>query len=205
MDRAGPLQTGADVTVPFRSPFPECPYPGLVGYGPEEASCFFGRDVEVEELLGEAANALYGWVPLVLVGESGVGKSSLLRAGLLAGVENGGLDTSGSDRWPHLVMAPGSEPLIAFSRGLAEIIEESGLDLPVLTRPAGPGQVGPAVKALVSALDEAVGTEGSRLVLVIDQAEELFTQCDAVDRDAFRDLVDELCRPARAADGRQPW
>jgi WD40 repeat protein len=200
-DDAGPRHSGGFVRPsaggdsPTPSPsHPECPYPGLVGYELEDSWCFFGRDSDVDELAGEASNALYGSVPLVLVGRTGVGKSSLLRAGLLAGIRHGALDVPGSDRWPHLVMTPGSDPLATFRQGLAAIVAESGLDVRVPALLSESEQATAAVRSVMAALDAAAGAGAGRLVIVVDQAEELLTQCTEGDRDAFRRVIDELCR-----------
>ncbi|MGH3621933.1 MAG: caspase, EACC1-associated type [Sciscionella sp.] len=61
----------------------ECPYPGLVPFQQDNARWFFGRERVTTELVGRLAARLDQPRPLVLVGASGAGKSSLLRAGLL--------------------------------------------------------------------------------------------------------------------------
>ena len=73
------------------------PYRGLEPFGVDDAGLFFGRDAATGELLArlrDALNAASGEVawPLIVVGPSGSGKSSLLRAGLAARVAAGALD-----------------------------------------------------------------------------------------------------------------
>src|SRR5262249_59355057 len=74
-----------------RGPYSEqevtCPYPGMMSFGPEFARFFRGRDRLVAALLSRlGAQVRRGGGPLVVIGPSGVGKSSLLRAGLLPGL-----------------------------------------------------------------------------------------------------------------------
>jgi WD40 repeat protein len=64
---------------PHRSQRPETPYVGLVPYGEEDASLFFGRDAEKRVVIGNLRASRL----TILYGASGVGKTSLLRAGVL--------------------------------------------------------------------------------------------------------------------------
>jgi len=63
-----------------------CPYPGLASFEITDADWFFGRKAVVVQLLGRLAEQHASGGPLVVVGASGVGKSSLLHAGLLPAV-----------------------------------------------------------------------------------------------------------------------
>jgi len=81
-----------------------CPYKGLARYETEDAEFFFGR----EHVVAEAIGHLVGGRFLALVGASGSGKSSLLRAGLLHALRSGALP--GSDRWAYSVIRPGADP-----------------------------------------------------------------------------------------------
>ena len=77
------------------------PYAGLVAYGPEDAEWFCGRDRLVAALEERVARQRF----VAVVGASGSGKSSVLRAGLLPAV-------SDDDRqWHKLVITPGALPL----------------------------------------------------------------------------------------------
>ncbi|GGK71106.1 nSTAND1 domain-containing NTPase [Mangrovihabitans endophyticus] len=137
---AAPPSGGADDDV--------SPYPGLAGFDALDVRFFRGRETLVAELMGRLSEQQVGGPPLVVVGVSGVGKSSLLRAGVLPAIADGGL---GSDvaGWPWLVMTPGPRPLAEFTTRMA-----------------------------------ALGTD--RIVILVDQFEELFTQCaDPRERVAF--------------------
>src|SRR5215472_3473340 len=91
-----------------------CPYKGLARFETADAEFFFGREQVVAEAVGHLAGRRF----LALVGPSGSGKSSLLRAGLLHALGSGALP--GSDRWPCSVIRPGSRPLDAMAHALGE-------------------------------------------------------------------------------------
>nr|WP_277349569.1 helix-turn-helix domain-containing protein [Streptomyces sp. S3(2020)] len=72
----------------------QCPYPGLTSFRREDARWFFGRERAVADLLGLLADPCTAGHPAVVIGPSGIGKSSLLRAGLAAAVARGALPES---------------------------------------------------------------------------------------------------------------
>jgi len=91
-----------------------CPFKGLASYEPSDAAFFGGRDGLVAELVTHVVGA-----PLLgIVGPSGSGKSSLLRAGLLPALGEGVLP--GSQAWEQLLMRPGARPLGALDRLLSD-------------------------------------------------------------------------------------
>lgn len=90
------LNQGATLKVPTAvAPLDSCPWPGLLRYEPADVERFFGRDAEIEGCLARLSEA----ATLVLVGGSGTGKSSLVRAGLVPRL---GLST---------IITPGPDPL----------------------------------------------------------------------------------------------
>jgi DNA-binding SARP family transcriptional activator/WD40 repeat protein len=91
-----------------------CPYKGLARFETDDADFFFGR----EPIVAEAVGHLVGRRFLALIGPSGSGKSSLLRAGLLHALGSGALP--GSDRWAYSVMRPGNRPLDAMAYAMDE-------------------------------------------------------------------------------------
>ena len=123
----GSANGGKDVLV--------CPFKGLASFDVDDADFFFGRERLVAELVARQTGA-----PLTaLVGASGSGKSSVLRAGLVASLAAGVLP--GSERWAIALLRPGAHPM----------------------------------RALEDAAAEAAPT--GRLLLAVDQFEELFTAC----------------------------
>ena len=81
-----------------------CPFKGLASFGVEDADVFFGRERLVAEMVARLAGA-----PLMgIVGSSGSGKSSAMRAGLLAALGAGVLP--GSEDWELVIAAPGRAP-----------------------------------------------------------------------------------------------
>ena len=82
------------------------PFPGLRSFSREESDLFFGREGQSDELARKL-----GWSRFVaVVGTSGSGKSSLVRAGLLPSLESGCLVIAGSN-WRFVDMRPGSSPI----------------------------------------------------------------------------------------------
>ena len=170
-----------------------CPYLGLVPFQERDAQVFYGRS----ELVAQLAQRLDGTGILLVAGESGVGKSSLLRAGLMPRLADSALGPW-SARWPRRVMTPTSSPLRELAMHLADM---SGADPVSVYRSlsAAPGEapllVEHAVRtAAARGTDPAPGdapAEGPpRLVLVVDQFEELFTaggnaDVGQVEREAF--------------------
>ncbi|MGZ6642852.1 MAG: nSTAND1 domain-containing NTPase, partial [Solirubrobacteraceae bacterium] len=87
-----------------------CPFKGLASFDVDDAEVFFGRERLVAEMVARLAGA-----PLMaVVGPSGSGKSSALRAGLLAALAAGVLP--GSERWAIVLLRPGEHPLRALEQ-----------------------------------------------------------------------------------------
>ncbi|MEV5889084.1 nSTAND1 domain-containing NTPase [Nonomuraea fuscirosea] len=180
-----------------------CPYRGLQPYGTEDARWFFGRDRMVGVLVERLAERMRVRRPLIVVAPSGAGKTSLLRAGLLPALRRGALPEPGSRSWPAVVLTPGKCPVAEL---LAGIGAPTGLDPAHL---AGVLADDPAAFAarVAGALNDGAreGGPAARLVLVVDQLEELFTLCaDEAERRTFLAALDALAsagpdgKPAQA-------
>lgn len=169
-------------------PLAACPFPGLASFQPEDEEWFFGRDGATAELLARLAEQVTGGAPLVVTGASGVGKSSLVRAGLLPAVARGGLPVAGSESWPWLLMTPGAKPLTELAARTAALAGVSAVDALRQLRD-GPDAYGAlATQAALAARppDGPADDRGPRLVVVVDQFEELFTLCaDPAERELF--------------------
>jgi WD40 repeat protein/DNA-binding SARP family transcriptional activator len=162
-----------------------CPYKGLARFEQADRELFFGR----ERLVAELVTHLVAPGLLGVVGPSGSGKSSLVRAGLLPTLADGVLP--GSAHWTLAVMRPGEHPLGELARAAHRAEPQ---------RTVTAGDQGDAVDRPIRALADAESGDGrGRLVLVVDQFEEVFTSCrDERERAAF---LAALTTAAQAADG----
>jgi len=161
-----------------------CPYRGLEPFREEDAAFFFGRDSFTERLIGKVAERNL----IAVVGASGSGKSSVVRAGLVPALRRG-VD---GQVWDVLTILPGPEPLQALARALDPPPADAGLM-------AARAHVNTAAEGLRSGaitlaqvvpdyLAAQPGTE--RLLLVVDQFEELVTLTrDEADAARFIDLL----------------
>jgi WD40 repeat protein len=166
----------------------ECPYPGLAAFSAEQTQWFFGRDALVAKLLVRLDACLAVGGALVVVAPSGAGKSSLLRAGLLPEVARGALP--GSAHWPRLLLTPTAHPMAALGACLSEVTGSQGASG---DEAQGPVWRPAVLRRALAAYDGNTGAE-RRLVLVVDQLEELFTLC--ADERERRDFLDAVLRLA---------
>jgi WD40 repeat protein/DNA-binding SARP family transcriptional activator len=109
------LQEASVRALPRRDGGPEalCPFKGLESYEGSDADYFFGR----ERLVAELVARLVGANLLAVVGRSGSGKSSVVRAGLLPALADGILPQS--ERWSQVLMRPGAHPTLELEAALA--------------------------------------------------------------------------------------
>jgi WD40 repeat protein len=197
----------------------DSPYRGLSAFDEQDAAFFFGREEAAEELLGRMSRLLGGPGLMVVSGVSGAGKSSLLRAGILPQIRGAGVGSvPGSQAWPCLVLTPGHAPLdeLAFRVAMLARTDAAGarrgLDadpkrFALTVRQAAysspePGARRPArQRAAKGRRQREQGQEPKqerRLLLVVDQFEQLFTQChDEGQRKAF---ITALCAAAGVDD-----
>jgi len=142
---------------PRPSAKPPCPYPGMLPFQANTMRFFYGRDHEITDLLQRLRHHRM----LYVIGPSGSGKSSLVLAGLLPQLSAGRSFPEG-----HFVvqrMRPGQHP----NEALAQLI----------------GANRPPVQAIAKLLNATASAE--RLLLVIDQFEELFTLASREDQQSF--------------------
>ncbi len=152
------------------------PYKGLRAFDEPDAEDFFGRDGLVDEVLVRLAGGGPRGRLVLVVGGSGSGKSSLVRAGLLPRVRRGA--GGGSERWFVAAMVPGASPFKELAESLRRVavVETDGLAEELAASERGIDRV---VRRIVP--------EGGELLLVVDQLEELFTLADAGEQRAFLD------------------
>ncbi len=178
--------------------WPECPYPGLVPFEERDARVFYGRGELVAQLVQRMAEQLAKPGILLVAGESGAGKSSLLRAGLMSRLATGALGP-GSERWPRRVIRPTDSPLRGLAMQLADLTgadpvsvyqsllatpDEASMLVEQAVRSAAGHGTGPGPPA------DTVAFAPPRLILVVDPFEELFTAGEDTDagqaeREAF--------------------
>jgi tetratricopeptide (TPR) repeat protein len=161
----------------------ESPYQGLQYFDEKDADRFFGR----ESLIAQVITRLAGTRFLAVIGASGSGKSSLVRAGMIPALRrgerlaDGTLPPTDSGQWDIRILTPGAHPLDALAASLAkesESVTEAitlGADLAKEPRTLG-----------LTTLRLLARTGRKHLLLVIDQFEEIFTQCNKnEERQAF--------------------
>jgi tetratricopeptide (TPR) repeat protein len=150
------------------------PYPGLRPFEADDAECFFGRDRHVDELLLRLHDHRF----VAVLGLSGFGKSSLVRAGLIPALKAGHLTSSGSS-WRVALFRPGSQPLEALAAALDEALAPEPNRLASLRT---------STNALL--LNTRSGRESDEsLLVVVDQFEELFRVSNGRDAAHFVDLL----------------
>ena len=189
------------------------PYRGLAVFGERDAGWFFGREAAATAVLERMSGLLAGAGLLVVSGASGAGKSSLLRAGVLPRIRAGGLAAApGAACWPCLVFTPTRAPLDELALRVAPL---AGADAAAVRRGLAADPGGFALTSRQAALagppeptDEPDGRPAPRdqlrrrrLLVVVDQFEELFTQCaEEGERRAFITAL----AAAAAGDGAGP-
>ena len=150
-----------------------CPYPGLRAFEERDAMRMYGREADVQTLLERLRRSRL----LPLVGASGSGKSSLVRAGLVPAVRTGELD--GQFDWRIAIMQPRSRPLTELAKAVLRL---AGKDHPRLAIPSGVGPTEELTKraaqpAFLASSMDMLADETQRepgVLLVVDQFEELF-------------------------------
>lgn len=194
------LETGTDVPPLWRE---TNPYRGLAAFTSENAAFFFGREAETETLINVLAEG-QGEL-LTLVGNSGVGKSSLILAGLFAALRSrirpGGIQgdwparLADSHRWLTVVIRPGERPLKALALGFVRL----WLDDPA----EADGQANAWARNFEngSELEDLAASARDRLaapvhaaaparsLLYVDQCEELYVRADPAQAARFASLL----------------
>ncbi|KUM99110.1 hypothetical protein AQI95_40710 [Streptomyces yokosukanensis] len=167
-EAAAEIAASARCDEPGENSSQGAPYAGLSAFQPEDADRFFGRERLTGEVLAKVRDRRF----VTVFGPSGSGKSSVLRAGLVARAR--------ASAWPVLLFTPGPHP-----------VEECAIRLAAMTGEAP----GPLVTELLddpaalhlrirqATIDRTPDTDA---LIVVDQFEEVFTLCqDQGEQDAF--------------------
>jgi serine/threonine protein kinase/ABC-type glycerol-3-phosphate transport system substrate-binding protein len=152
-----------DVEPPVEGLSIRNPYKGLQAFQEADVGDFFGREHAVGELVERMVESASGGRFLAVVGPSGSGKSSLVRAGLVPALRGGAI--RGSDRWFIVDLIPGPHPFDELAAALTRIAVDPRPDLADRLRDED---------GLVRVAEELV-PDGAELVVVIDQFEEVFS------------------------------
>jgi serine/threonine protein kinase len=143
------------------------PYAGLNAFQEADAGRFFGRAREV----GTVVAKLHGTPLIGIVGPSGVGKSSFVRAGIIPALKQSG------EPWETLVIRPGRHPMAALANIVVPMLSTGNADLTAQIAEhqialqrlyQEPGYLGTVLRGRAR-------TQGRKMLLFVDQFEELFT------------------------------
>jgi flagellar basal body-associated protein FliL len=154
------VESEAGVLTALESP----PFPGLRAFEAEDSLLFFGRDTQTEELLWRLSESRF----LAVVGSSGCGKSSLVRAGLLPALFRGYL-VNATSRWRCAILRPGTAPIDALAAALAKDGALGPQDSTARRKTLGATSGG-----LAEVVRQAGLAPGESLLVVVDQFEEIF-------------------------------
>ena len=168
----------------------ETPYAGLSSFQENDADKFFGRSGEIAAMVTRIRQT-----PLMaVVGSSGVGKSSFVRAGLVPALKQSGED------WEVLVIRPGRDPLAALASILTPMVgtstsvsDDANEHRKLVAKlRAEPGYLGAVMRSRAR-------REGRKLLLFVDQFEELYTLIpDHEERQAFTACLSGVADDATA-------
>jgi WD40 repeat protein len=147
-----------------------CPYRGLQVFEEEHASFFFGHEAATEWLVNDLRGSRF----LAVIGPSGSGKSSLVRAGLVPALRRGNLP--GSETWPLCVFRPGHRPLESLAVALIQLVGPIN-DPTALSRLIDALSADQRQLHLTTRLALTDAPADRTIALVVDQFEEIFTLC----------------------------
>ncbi len=177
---------GADLEADAPAPG-EPPYKGLAYFTEKDAGKFYGRETLTAKLIGKLRQSRF--LP-VIIGASGSGKSSVIRAGVVPALRrgeplaDGSLPPEGSASWPIYIVTPTAQPLDSLAAALTRDAESTRATTTLMDDMA----VDPRALHLHALKRVSQNANTNRLLLIIDQFEEIFTLCkDEAERKAFVD------------------
>ncbi len=139
----------------------ECPYPGLRPFTEMEESAYFGREAQRDECVRRLQLHRF----LAVVGSSGSGKSSLVRAGLIPALSKG-LLRGADERWRFILLRPGPEPNSALAQAVCQLsVATEVLDVE--------RDIQASSRGLADEIAKRVGSS-DHVLLIVDQFEEIF-------------------------------
>ena len=165
-----------------------CPFRGLLPFEEEHADLFFGRDLEIDAFLERMRHQTV----LPVVGPSGNGKSSFVLAGVVPRLRE-------RESWKVLWARPGQQPFVALAACLLAAPAPTGPPPSNATIASLAARLAATPGALNVALHSLADERGERVLLLVDQLEEVHTHvADQRHRDAFHDAVAGAADPVDA-------
>lgn len=178
------------------------PFRGLAAFDKTHSAVFFGRDAAVARITAKLRTARF----LLVIGASGTGKSSLLRASLVPRIGRPGV-VPDIDLWRSALITPSAETFLALAQALGDEacfgpeLQEAGCTIEHLTellQQGGDAALAPIQSALALAARKRAAARGyekprpARLLLAIDQFERLFVEARPEDVQSFAILLRDL-------------
>lgn len=169
------------------------PYRGLASFQPNDSEWFFGRrELTLVVLARLERRWATGEGPVAVVGPSGSGKSSLLRAGVIPAAGRGEIGASGSRDWPVLLFTPGARPVDTLAAEFATVTgdDPAAIAEDLRQRPSRSSHHARRARAAARA---------GGLLVVVDQFEEVYTEgADEDERHAFVKALHAMSSSATA-------
>jgi len=160
------------------------PYPGMVSFEKKDAAIFFGREKETKSII-EKLNAMKNKnnpKSLNIIATSGMGKSSLLKAGVLATLE-----LIYKDKWLVLpVLIPSKKPLYEFTKILIKYTNKNTEDFKIIYENLQTDNYQDTLDDVLTDIEFSVDDFNSLSILIpIDQAEEFYTSSEEYEKKCF--------------------
>ena len=188
-DLVGALRLAAGLARPDEiAPAMINPYKGLEPFDETDLNDFFGRERLVARMIARLGGPGSNGSFLAVIGPSGSGKSSAVRAGLIPAIRAGAVQ--GSENWFVATMTPGAHPFASLERALVGV----AVTVPPTLRERL--QQGPA--GLRRSVEQILPDDTSPLLLVIDQFEEMYTLVGEEERRTFLEGMTEAITSERS-------
>lgn len=171
------------------------PYRGLSAFQPDDRRFYFGREQDIEHIVATLQD---GARMVTVVGASGAGKSSLILSGVLPLLQQRQPDR----RLRTLIVRPGATPCLALAHALSVPSGQPRSSVSPVDRRVADLRV-QLVRTPATLADLAAASPDTTLLLVVDQAEELFSQSDRGEATAFIDNLLQAIAMPKAAGGPQ--
>jgi WD40 repeat protein len=171
------------------------PFPGLRPFATDESDRFFGRQQQIDDVIAR----LYDVQFVAVTGSSGCGKSSLVRAGVISELQRQSAAGRGPE-WRIAVLRPGNQPIASLAEQVANVVNSGDVSGDLRTG-ALYGRLRLGGLALAEVATSPTVHAGTRLLVVVDQFEELFRfqrMADPEEASAFVKLLLNASRDAQS-------